>query len=145
MAQKPQTVKLSLDENEKKELAELQAQLTIAQQTNDLISQNIGIQRRRLLNSKNNLDTIESLNSDTNTWLSVGKMFILQNRTQIKGFFNKQINNCDKKINDLELQQKKTIETLDRQRKIFNTFINKHRYVDNNENKSKPALDSIQE
>lgn len=129
MMKPPQTMELSVDENEKKELFELNSALELTQQQNAIIDKKIVVFKQREYRVRGNLAKIKENHSEDNLWMTVGKMFLKMERSEIIRDLNAEIEDYCKKISDLETSQQRVIQRLKRQRSTFDEFVRAHQVV----------------
>eukprot|EP00483_Globobulimina_turgida_P001210 UN01212 len=126
--QVPQSIQLSVDDGEKVELKEIQADLNESRARNDELEALLLMYRKKLSRCENNGKTIGHLDSSATTWLTIGKMFVKYSRTDVEAEIEKELKTYQKKVSDLETAHKRVLETLNRRQKRFERFVEKHRY-----------------
>ena len=100
----PQSIQLSVDDGEKIELKEIQNELNESRAQNDELEAQLSIYRQRLRRVENNKSTIGGLDSDTTTWLTIGKMFVRYSRQEVETEIEKELKLYQKKVSDLEVK-----------------------------------------
>ena len=99
----PQSIQLSVDDNEKVELAEIQAELNESRAQNDELEAQLLLYRQRLSRCESTSKAISQLDSDTTTWLTIGKMFVKNTRSEVETELEKELKMYQKKVSDLEV------------------------------------------
>eukprot|EP00486_Rosalina_sp_Unknown_P016302 CAMPEP_0201582822 /NCGR_PEP_ID=MMETSP0190_2-20130828/91019_1 /ASSEMBLY_ACC=CAM_ASM_000263 /TAXON_ID=37353 /ORGANISM="Rosalina sp." /LENGTH=151 /DNA_ID=CAMNT_0048023541 /DNA_START=28 /DNA_END=483 /DNA_ORIENTATION=- len=140
----PQSIQLSVDDGEKIELKEIQGELNESRGRNDELEAQLSIYRQRLRRVENNKSTIGGLDSDTTTWLTIGKMFVRYSRQEVETEIEKELKLYQKKVSDLETAHKRVLDNLNRRQKRFDTFVERHRY-DPSKNKKKDETNQSNE
>ena len=100
----PQSIQLSVDDGEKIELKEIQNELNESRSQNDEIEAQLSIYRQRLKRVENNQSTIKQLDSDSTTWLTIGKMFVRYEREEVESEIEKELKTYQKRVSDLEVK-----------------------------------------
>lgn len=129
------SVQLSVDENEKLELKEIQQELQRTANQKETIDFTLVRNKKQNQILNEDLKTIKSLPKDSNTWISVGKMFLKRQHENVIKDIENEIKINVEKSKELENTAKKIQETYDRQNKRFEEFVDKHKVKNDDTNK----------